>query len=63
MQGEKLSRSQELTPSVLGCANYSGLDSALEQELNVPVFDGLIWALILADGAVHNKEYQRKTLG
>ena len=48
---------------VLGCANYSGLDSALEQELNVPVFDGLIWALILADGAVHNKEYQRKTLG
>ena len=40
-----------------------GLDSALEQELNVPVFDGLIWALILADGAVHNKEYQRKTLG
>ena len=48
---------------VLGCANYSGLDSALEQELNVPVFDGLIWALILADGAVHNEEYQRKTLG
>ena len=48
---------------MLGCANYSGLDSALEQELSVPVFDGLIWALILADGAVHNKEYQRKTLG
>ena len=61
--GRKALRVPGVNAIVLGCANYSGLDGALERELNVPVFDGLTWALILAEGAVHNKEYQKKTLG
>lgn len=45
---------------VLGCANYSGADGYLEKKLGVPVFDGLIWALILAEGAVRSREYQKE---
>ena len=30
----------------------------LKKKLNVPVYDGVIWALILAEGAVRNKLYQ-----
>ena len=43
---------------VLGCANYAGSDAYIEKKLNVPVYDGVIWALILAEGAVRNKLYQ-----
>lgn len=43
---------------VLGCANYSGADGWLESRLGVPVYDGLVWALILAEGAVRNRVYQ-----
>lgn len=45
---------------VLGCANYSGKDASLESVLRVPVLDGLIWALILAEGAVRSKAYQNE---
>ena len=43
---------------VLGCANYAGSDAYIEKKLNVPVYDGVIWALILAEGAVRTKLYQ-----
>lgn len=46
---------------VLGCANYSGADGYLEAALGVPVFDGLIWALILAEGTVRSRSYQQQT--
>lgn len=35
---------------VLGCANYAKWDGKLEQELGVPVLDGLVCALSLATG-------------
>ncbi|NLL37453.1 MAG: Asp/Glu/hydantoin racemase [Fretibacterium sp.] len=35
---------------VLGCAGFAGLDKAMEKELNVPVLDGVICALIIASG-------------
>ncbi|MBD3193332.1 MAG: Asp/Glu/hydantoin racemase [Candidatus Heimdallarchaeota archaeon] len=37
---------------VLGCAGMTGLDKRLEQELGVPVLDGVICALIIASGLV-----------
>lgn len=37
---------------VLGCAGLSGLDRRLQQDLNVPVLDGVICALIFAAGFV-----------
>lgn len=43
---------------VLGCANYSGAGGHLEEELKVPVYDGLIWALILVEGAVRSRGCQ-----
>lgn len=45
---------------VLGCANYAGADAYLESKLNVPVYDGLVWALILAEGAVRLKQRQHE---
>lgn len=43
---------------VLGCANYSGLGGWLEQQLGAPVFDGLLWALVLAEGDVAIRQSQ-----
>lgn len=37
---------------VLGCAGFAGLDKRMEQELGVPVLDGVISALIIAAGLV-----------
>jgi len=37
---------------VLGCAGLSGLDKRLQKELNVPVLDGVVCALVLATGFV-----------
>ena len=43
---------------VLGCAGMTGLDKRLEQELGVPVLDGVVCALIIAAGLV---KYQVST--
>ena len=37
---------------VLGCAGMAGLDKYLQKELDIPVLDGIICALILASGMV-----------
>ena len=37
---------------VLGCAGFAGLDKRMEKELQVPVLDGVICALIIASGLV-----------
>jgi len=37
---------------VLGCAGMTGLDKRLQEELGVPVLDGVICALIIAGGLV-----------
>jgi allantoin racemase len=37
---------------VLGCAGMTGLDKQLQEELGVPVLDGVICALIIARGLV-----------
>ena len=37
---------------VLGCAGMTGLDKRLQQELGVPVLDGVVCALIIATGLV-----------
>lgn len=38
---------------VLGCAGYTGIDKELEEELKIPVLDGVICALIIAEGLVN----------
>lgn len=43
---------------VLGCANYAGKDGYIEKKLGIPVFDGLVWALSMAEGAARIKLYQ-----
>lgn len=45
---------------VLGCANYAGADGYIEQELGVPVIDGVACALIAASGLVHYNNCKRK---
>ena len=37
---------------VLGCACMAGLDKRLQEELGVPVLDGVVCALIIAEGLV-----------
>lgn len=37
---------------VLGCAGMTGLDKYLEEQLGVPVLDGIVCALIIATGLV-----------
>ncbi|MFX0173659.1 MAG: aspartate/glutamate racemase family protein [Candidatus Hodarchaeota archaeon] len=37
---------------VLGCAGMTGLDKLLQEELKVPVLDGVVCALIIASGLV-----------
>ncbi len=41
---------------VLGCAEFAGLDKAMSKELHVPVLDGTVCALMVAEGLV-NAEY------
>jgi allantoin racemase len=43
---------------VLGCAGMTGLDKRLQQQLGVPVLDGVVCALIIASGLV---KYQVST--
>lgn len=43
---------------VLGCANYTNADRYIEKKLNVPVFDGVACALIVASGLVMYKNYK-----
>lgn len=43
---------------VLGCANYVQYDVALERELQIPVYDGLVCALILAQGLSSYRHYK-----
>lgn len=43
---------------VLGCANYANADRLIEKELQIPVFDGLACALILASGLVKYQHYK-----
>lgn len=38
---------------VLGCAGFAGLDKAMEAELNVPVLDGTVCALMVLEGLIH----------
>ena len=45
---------------VLGCANYSGQDGKQQAALGVPVLDGLIWALILAEGAAREVQFNAR---
>lgn len=45
---------------VLGCANYSGQAGKLQAALGVPVLDGLIWALILAEGAAREAAFNAR---
>ncbi len=40
---------------VLGCAGMTGLDKRLQQQLGVPVLDGVVCALIIASGLVRYK--------
>jgi allantoin racemase len=43
---------------VLGCANYTNADRYLENQLKIPVLDGVACALILASGLVAYKKYK-----
>ena len=36
----------------LGCAGMTGMDKRLQEELNIPVLDGVICALKIAEGLV-----------
>ena len=38
---------------VLGCAEFAGLDKAMSKELHVPVLDGTVCALMVAEGLVN----------
>ena len=38
---------------VLGCAEFAGLDRAMSEELGVPVLDGTVCALMVAEGLVN----------
>lgn len=37
---------------VLGCAGYGGLDKVISEEIKVPVLDGVVCALIIAEGFI-----------
>ena len=43
---------------VLGCANYVLADKKIEQEIGIPVIDGLACALFIASGLVKYKKYK-----
>lgn len=47
---------------VLGCANYALADKLIENELQIPVIDGIASALILAMGLSNYKEYKTNNL-
>ncbi len=48
---------------VLGCAGLTGLDRQLQRELEVPVLDGVVCALIIASGLVRYGVSTSKVLG
>ncbi|MBS4026520.1 MAG: Asp/Glu/hydantoin racemase [Clostridia bacterium] len=51
LEASKLAIDEDMSEViVLGCAGMSGLDKELEEVLNVPVLDGVVCALILAEG-------------
>jgi len=37
---------------VLGCAGFAGLDKRIQEELNIPVLDGVVCALIVITGLI-----------
>lgn len=43
---------------VLGCANYANADKYCEEKLQVPVFDGVACALMMAQGLVRYQQYK-----
>lgn len=53
LQAAKLAIEEDMAEViVLGCAGMTGLDKKLQQQLNIPVLDGVICALIIASGLV-----------
>ena len=55
--GKKALENSAVQALVLGCANYAGKAAILEQELRVPVMDGLICALALTEAELQIREY------
>lgn len=47
---------------VLGCANYANADGYIENQLKIPVFDGVACALIMAAGLVNYQNCKTKEL-
>ncbi len=47
---------------ILGCANYAGLDGRLEQELRVPVFDGVAAGILLAKLLQQYHDYKKEMI-
>jgi allantoin racemase len=53
MEAARLAIHQDMAEViVLGCAGMTGLDKQLEKALGVPVLDGVVCALIIAEGLV-----------
>jgi allantoin racemase len=53
LQAAKLAVKEDMAEViVLGCAGMAGLDRNMEKELGVPVLDGVVCALIIAEGLV-----------
>lgn len=48
----------EIDAIVLGCANYANADKYIENNLGIPVLEGVACALILASGLVRYKTYK-----
>jgi allantoin racemase len=48
---------------VLGCAGLAGMDKKIQEELGVPVLDGVTCALIIATGLVRYGVSTSKALG
>lgn len=48
---------------VLGCANYVGLEARLEEEIKIPVIDGVIAALAIAEALVKINVYKNEMRG
>ncbi len=48
---------------VLGCAGLTGMDKLIQKELNVPTLDGVVCALMIAEGLVRYGVGTSKVLG
>lgn len=48
---------------VLGCAGLTGMDKLIQEELGVPTLDGVVCALIIAEGLVRYGASTSKVLG